>query len=389
MPRLTKHLAILGSTGSIGNQALSVVQSLNKTEAHFVVDALAAGENLDLLAAQAVTFQPKLLAIKKAGDAGRLKKLVGSLWRGEILSDSEGLESVARFASADLVLNGLVGAAGLSPTLVSLYAGKTVCLANKESLVIGGQLVKQALAEGKGKLIPVDSEHSALFQLLDGRKPTEMARLILTASGGPLRTRALEDFPKVTVAEVLKHPTWQMGKRITVDSATLVNKAFEVIEAHWLFDLPYEKIHTLIHPQSLVHGLAELIDGAVLAHVSVTDMKLPIQYALTYPERMPTELPKLDLIKHRFYFDPVGEKRYPAFKTVVEAGKVGGTLPAVVNAADEILVQRFLNGEIRFTEIALGIQEIVSQHNSIANPTLAEILDADRWAREKALLATP
>ncbi|MBI3460867.1 1-deoxy-D-xylulose-5-phosphate reductoisomerase [Candidatus Acetothermia bacterium] len=379
-----KCLAILGSTGSIGCQAFSVIQSLNQPEPRFSVEALAAGENLDLLVAQINAVQPKLVAIKKSSDIARLEKILGREWRGEILVGEDGLQAIAQLPSADLVLNGLVGAAGLSPTLASLYAGKTVALANKESLVIGGHLIKRALSEGNGKLIPVDSEHSALFQLFEGRQFSEIARLVLTASGGPLRTRPLEDFSKVTVAEVLKHPTWQMGKRITVDSATLVNKAFEVIEAHWLFDLPFEKIHTLIHPQSLVHGLVELIDGAVLAHLSVTDMKLPIQYALTYPERMATELPRLDLIKHKLEFDPVGEKRYPAFRTVVEAGKVGGTLPAVVNATDEVLVQRFLNGEIPFTGIAQGIQEIAEQHEPMKNPTLEEILEADRWTRERA-----
>ncbi|MBI1742165.1 1-deoxy-D-xylulose-5-phosphate reductoisomerase [Candidatus Acetothermia bacterium] len=379
-----KRLAILGSTGSIGCQAFSVIQSLNQPEPRFSVEALAAGENLDLLVAQINAVQPKLVAIKKSSDIARLEKILGREWRGEILVGEDGLQAIAQLPSADLVLNGLVGAAGLSPTLASLYAGKTVALANKESLVIGGHLIKRALSEGNGKLIPVDSEHSALFQLFEGRQFSEIARLVLTASGGPLRTRPLEDFSKVTVAEVLKHPTWQMGKRITVDSATLVNKAFEVIEAHWLFDLPFEKIHTLIHPQSLVHGLVELIDGAVLAHLSVTDMKLPIQYALTYPERMATELPRLDLIKHKLEFDPVGEKRYPAFRTVVEAGKVGGTLPAVVNATDEVLVQRFLNGEIPFTGIAQGIQEIAEQHEPMKNPTLEEILEADRWTRERA-----
>jgi 1-deoxy-D-xylulose-5-phosphate reductoisomerase len=359
------------------------VQGLSWTESRFSVEALAAGENLDLLAAQIIQFQPRLVAIKKRSDIGRLRKMLGSAWRGEILAGDEGLEAVAQFPSVDLVLNGMVGAAGLLPTLASLYAGKTVALANKESLVIGGHLVKRALDEKNGKLLPVDSEHSALFQLLDGRKPSEIARLIVTASGGPLRTRPLEDFPKVTVADVLKHPTWKMGKRITVDSATLVNKAFEVIEAHWLFGLPYEKIHVLIHPQSLVHGLVELVDGAVLAHVSVPDMKLPIQYALTYPERRATELSKLDLIKHRLEFDPVGEKRYPAFKTIIEAGKVGGTLPAVVNAADEVLVQRFLNKEIPFTGIAEGIRAMAEQHQPIKNPALKEIGEADRWAREQ------
>jgi 1-deoxy-D-xylulose-5-phosphate reductoisomerase len=379
-----KRLAILGSTGSIGVQALALVEALNRPERPFSVEALAAGENLQWLAAQILVFQPQLVSIKKTSDISRLRQLLGREWRGEMLAGEEGLRAVAQSPSADLVLNGLVGAAGLVPTLASLHAGKTVALANKESLVIGGHLVKRALSEGEGRLIPVDSEPSALFQLLHTREKSEIARLILTASGGPLFKRALEDLPKITVPEVLQHPTWKMGKRITVDSATLVNKAFEVIEAHWLFDLSYEQIDVLIHPQSLVHGLVELVDGAMLAHLSVTDMKLPIQYALTYPQRTQSELPRLDLVKSRLEFAPVGEKRYPAFKTVIEAGKAGGTLPAVVNAADEVLVQRFLNGEISFTQIAEGLRAIAEQHPPIKDPTLEEILAADRWARERA-----
>ncbi len=212
----------------------------------------------------------------------------------------------------------------------------------------------------------------------------EIERVILTASGGPFRTRPLESFDAITVAEALQHPTWQMGKRITIDSATLVNKAFEVIEAHWLFDLPYEKISVLIHPQSVVHGLVELRDGSIVAHLSTTDMKLPIQYALTYPERVPSSGERLDLVKQKVEFAPVGRERYPAFWLVCEAGRRGGTFPAVANAADEVLVQRFLNREISFVGIARGLERVLAEHEGVPNPSVEEILEADRWARARA-----
>ncbi len=424
---IRKRLAILGSTGSIGTQTLAVIEALNRAGQSFSVVALAAGKNIELLAAQAQHFQPALIAIERAKDLGRFRQLVKSLWSGEIVVGGEGLHAVATHPHVDLVVNALVGAAGLIPTLEALKAQKILALANKESLVIGGHLVKKALtpspsplggrgrdilvpplsqedaapkrlgdhrdegaqgsagARGGGpRLIPIDSEHSALFQLVHSLRREEIERVILTASGGPFRTRPLDSFAQITVEEALQHPTWQMGKRITIDSATLVNKAFEVIEAHWLFDLPYEKISVLIHPQSVVHGLVELTDGSIIAQLGPTDMRLPIQYALTYPERVPSAVERLDLVKQRLEFAPVGRERYPAFWLVCEAGRRGGTFPAVANAADEVLVQRFLNTEISFVGIAHGLERVLSEHVSLPDPSVEEILEADRWARQRA-----
>ncbi len=408
---VSRRVSILGSTGSLGTQTLAVIEALNRAGHDLSVVALAAGKNLELLAAQAQHFQPALIAIERAKDLSRLRQLLKATWNGEIVVGGEGLTAAATHPKADLVVNALVGAAGLIPTLEALKAHKTLALANKESLVIGGHLVKaltpaspplsppaplhphpQPLSplreRGAGVracLIPIDSEHSALFQLLQAlRSPDEIARIILTASGGPFRTRPLESFPQITVAEALQHPTWQMGKRITIDSATLVNKAFEVIEAHWLFDLPYEQISVVIHPQSVVHGLVELTDGSILAHLSAPDMKLPIQYALTYPERLASSVERLDLIKQRLEFAPVGRERYPGFWLVCEAGRRGGTYPAVANAADEILVQRFLNKEISFIEIARGLERVLAEHEGVPNPSVEEILEADHWARQRA-----
>lgn len=381
---ITRSVALLGSTGSIGTQTITVIEALNQAGHNFSVVALAAGKNLELLAAQAQRFQPKLLALERAKDLGQLRQLLKTVWSGEIVVGSEGLQAVATFPQADLAVNALVGATGLIPTLEALKANKTLALANKESLVIGGHLVQHILESGSGRLIPVDSEHSALFQLVRSLHPSEIERVILTASGGPFRTRPLDSFSQITVEEALRHPTWQMGKRVTIDSATLVNKAFEVIEAHWLFDLPYEKISVLIHPQSVVHGLVELADGSIMAHLSMTDMKLPIQYALTYPERCPSSVGRLDLVKQRLEFAPVGRERYPAFWLVCEAGQRGGTFPAVANAADEVLVQKFLNKEIAFVEIARKLERVLSEHISVPNPSVEEILEADRWARQRA-----
>ncbi len=396
---ISKRIAILGSTGSIGTQTLAVIEALNRAGHSFSVVALAAGKNLELLAAQAQRFQPELIAIERAKDLGRFRQLVKAFWSGEIVVGGEGLHAAATLPQADLVVNALVGAAGLLPTLEALKANKTLALANKESLVIGGHLVKKSLESGglesldsstldsrlsTPRLIPIDSEHSALLQLLQHRRSAEIARIILTASGGPFRTRPLDSFDAITAAEALQHPTWQMGKRITIDSATLVNKAFEVIEAHWLFNMPYEKISVLIHPQSVVHGLVELADGNIIAHLSATDMKLPIQYALTYPERVPSLGERLDLVKQRLEFAPVGRARYPAFWLMYEAGRHGGTLPAVANAADEVVVQRFLNSEVPFTGIARVLERILSEHSVVSDPSLEQISEADRWARQRA-----
>jgi len=380
---ITRSVALLGSTGSIGTQTLAVIEALNQAGHHFSVVALAAGKNVELLAAQAQRFRPALIAIERAKDLGRLRQLLRAFWSGEIVVGGEGLQAVATSPKADLIVNALVGAPGLIPTLEALKAKKTVALANKESLVIGGHLVRRIVETPP--LIPLDSEHSAIFQIIENlRQPSEIERIILTASGGPFRTRPLDSFDTITVAQALQHPTWQMGKRITIDSATLVNKAFEVIEAHWLFDLLYEKISVLIHPQSVVHGLVELIDGTLLAHLSATDMKLPIQYALTHPERLRSSVERLDLVKQKLEFAPVGRERYPAFWLVCEAGQRGGTFPAVANAADEALVQKFLNREISFVGIARGLERVLSEHEGVADPTLEEILEADRWARQRA-----
>ncbi len=393
MPVISKRLALLGSTGSIGTQTLAVIEGLNRAGHNLSVVALAAGKNLELLAAQAQRFQPELIAIERAKDVGRLRQLLKTFWNGEIAVGGEGLQAVATHPKADLVVNALVGAVGLIPTLEALKAKKIVALANKESLVIGGHLVHASLdlhlrpgegVQSRRSLVPIDSEHSALFQLLQPLRQDEIERIILTASGGPFRTRPLDSFAHITVEEALRHPTWQMGKRVTIDSATLVNKAFEVIEAHWLFDLPYEKISVLIHPQSVVHGLVELTDGSLLAHVSTTDMKLPIQYALTYPERIASSVERLDLVKQRLEFAPVGRERYPAFWLVCEAGRRGGTFPAVANAADEVLVQKFLNNEISFLGIARGLERVLAEHEGVPDPDVEEIFAADRWARQRA-----
>ncbi|MCS6936372.1 MAG: 1-deoxy-D-xylulose-5-phosphate reductoisomerase [Candidatus Bipolaricaulota bacterium] len=382
---MTRRIALLGSTGSIGTQTLAVIEDLHRAGHRFSVIALAAGKNLELLAAQVQRFQPKLVVIEQTRDLNRLGRLLRPYWSGELLAGGEGLHAAVTHPDVDLVVNALVGAAGLIPTLEALRANKIVALANKESLVIGGHLIKSS----RVSIIPIDSEHSALFQLVRSLRPSEIERVILTASGGPFRTRPLDSFAQITIDEALQHPTWRMGKRITIDSATLVNKAFEVIEAHWLFDLPYEKISVLIHPQSAIHGLVELTDGSLLAHLSTTDMKLPIQYALTYPERVPSSVERLDLVKQRLEFAPVGRERYPAFWTVLEAGRRGGTYPAVANAADEVLVQRFLNNEIAFTQIAQGLETILAEHQPVQNPSLEEIWEADRWARERAGKLSP
>jgi len=383
---ITRSVALLGSTGSIGTQTLAVIEALNQQGHNFSVVALGAGKNIELLAAQALRFQPALIAIERAKDISYLKDLVKTDWSGEIVVGEEGLLAVATHPQADLVVNALVGITGLIPTLEALKAHKIVALANKESLVVGGHLAAERQGvQSRRSLVPIDSEHSAIFQIIENlRQPSEIERIILTASGGPFRTRPLESFDTITVAEALQHPTWQMGKRVTIDSATLVNKAFEVIEAHWLFDLPYEKISVLIHPQSVVHGLVELIDGTILAHLSTTDMRLPIQYALTYPERERSSVERLDLVKQKLEFAPVGRERYPAFWLVCEAGRRGGTFPAVANAADEVLVQRFLNREISFVGIARVLEQVLAEHESVAEPTIEEIFEADRWARRRA-----
>jgi len=382
---VTKRICLLGSTGSIGTQTLEVVQALNQSprELRFEIVALAAGENLARLTQQIRQFHPKWVGLKREAHRDELQRRLGSLANKiQLVVGDGGLRNLVTESKADLVVNGLIGAVGLVPTLAALEAGIDVALANKESLVIGGHLVKEALEQGGAKIIPVDSEHSALFQILQCRERKEISRIVLTASGGALRDWPLERLDRVTPQDVLKHPTWRMGKRITVDSATLVNKAFEVMEAHWLFDFSFERMDVVIHPQSVVHGLVELCDGSLLAHWSVPDMRGPIQYALSYPERAHRCMKRLGWSSLRLEFFRLDEERYPAFGIVVEAGRKGGTFPAVANAADEVAVERFLKGEIPFTQIAVILEKVLDTHKSLANPDVEAVLEADQWARD-------
>jgi len=370
------RVAVLGSTGSIGLQALEEIQ---RFPGRFELVALAAGRNVELLAQQARTFGVRELCVAEEADAVKLQKLVPG---ARVRFGPQGLAELAALPHVDLVLNAVVGAVGIFPTLSALRAGKRLALANKESLVVAGELVMQA-RQYPDQIVPVDSEHAALWQLFQGVRREEVARAWITASGGPFRHRSEEELKDVTPEEALNHPTWRMGPRITVDSATLVNKAFEVIEAHHLFALPWDRIGVLLHPESKVHALLELVDGSILAQLAYPDMRLPIRAALTYPERLPPAIP-LPLAPLTLVFQEVPRDRYPAFWLVLRAGQEGGTFPAVANAADEVLVAAFLAKKIPFTAIAAGLEHVLSRHTRAVASSLEEVLTADRWAREEA-----
>ncbi|MCD5416548.1 1-deoxy-D-xylulose-5-phosphate reductoisomerase [Candidatus Bipolaricaulota bacterium] len=385
-----RRVVILGSTGSIGVQTLDVIERLNRKTHLFSVIGLSAGKNVDLLAEQIRRFSPIAVSIEDEEGAEELHRHFQTI---EILVGEEGLSELARLKRADLIVNALVGAVGLAPTLAALSLGRTVALANKESLVIGGELVTASLHEDGGTLLPIDSEHNALLQCLRAGKISEVKQVVITASGGPFLRRPIEELAHVRPEEALSHPNWAMGSRITIDSATMVNKGFEVIEAHHLFSLPYKQIDVIIHPGSHVHSLVEYKDGSILAELAASDMRIPIQYALTHPERIDTGLPRLNLdITAPLKFEPLDPGRFPAFTTVLHAAKEGGTAPAAINAADEILVKRFLTGEIPFTGIAAGLEVILNrwvalkgspdeEHGKISLQTIRSI---DRWARSEA-----
>jgi 1-deoxy-D-xylulose-5-phosphate reductoisomerase len=378
---MSRRVAILGSTGSVGTQTLDVIRSLNKNEHSFEVVALSAGKNIELLTQQINEFSPGWVTLQDESVSAKIKKRHQGIYT---YSGIPGIQALLKECKADLVVNALVGAAGLIPTLTAIELGIDVALANKESLVIGGHLVQKALQFSHAKLIPVDSEHSAIFQLLEKINHAEISRILLTASGGALRDWPLDKLDKVTPEDVLQHPTWQMGRRITIDSATLVNKAFEIIEAHWLFNLTWEKIDVLMHPQSIIHGLIEFCDGSLWAQLGAPDMRIPIQYALTYPERQGSSYEKLDWTKLDLQFSQLDRKRYLAFEIVVEAGRIGGTAPAAINAADEVAVERFLSGEIPYSFINKILKTTLERHALIKNPDLAQILEADWMTREFA-----
>ena len=364
-----KQVAVLGSTGSIGRQTLEVINALPH---RFSVIGLAAGHNTDLLAEQINQFKPRL--VHSQG------KISLTSAKYEVLS----LEEIASHPEVDIVVIATSGKWGLKPTLAAVKAGKRLALANKESLVMAGEIITREAKLNKAQIIPVDSEHSAIFQCLEGEKQ-KAARIILTASGGPFLGYSPAQLAKVTLEQALKHPSWRMGKKVTIDSATLMNKGLEVIEARWLFDTPLENISILIHPQSIIHSMVEFVDGSVKAQLSQPDMRLPIQYALSYPERLANpNLPRLDWGKIKeLNFAPPDFDRFPCPKLAIEAGKKGMTYPAVLCATDETAVELFLSKRIKFTDIPNLVRQALEEHKPTTHPTLEEILAADAQAREK------
>ncbi len=377
-----KSLAILGSTGSIGVSTLEIVAAHPE---RFRVVALTAGRNLDLLEQQVRAFRPEYVAVPATGDAAALKARLGDA-APHVLAGCDGLIACAAQSGAQLVVSAIVGAAGLEPTLAAIEAGIDVALANKETLVAAGDVVMSAVARKGIYLFPVDSEHSAIFQSLAGHRKDDVRRLILTASGGPFRNRSLAELEQVVPADALTHPNWNMGRKITIDSATMMNKGLEVIEAHWLFDLPAEKIAVHIHPESIVHSMVEYVDGAVIAQLGIPDMKTPIALALSWPERLPLDLPPLDLCRlGRLHFSEPDTERFPCLALAYRALTSGGTAPAALNAANEVAVEAFLDNRLGFTDIPRIIEAVLDRHEISAADSLAAVLSADAAARAAAV----
>ncbi len=377
-----KQVAILGSTGSIGRNALRVIERLSGA---FSVAALGAGSNITLLAEQIERYRPRVVSVADEESAEKLRyelKARNVLSLPKIGAGVDGLSEVATCDGVEIVIGAVVGALGLLPTYRALEMGRRVALANKETLVVAGELMTQAAARSGAELLPVDSEHNALHQCLRGEHHHEVKRLILTASGGPFRTASLEEIEQATPEQALKHPTWRMGDKITIDSATLMNKGLEVIEAHWLFGRSADEISIVIHPQSVVHSMVELIDGSIIAQMGVTDMRHAIQYALTYPARYRTELPPLELtaLSRLEFYEPDTE-RFPCITLAYEALRAGGTMPAVMNAANEVAVAAFLDGRIKFGQIPRLIRAACVAHTPQPATSLETVLAADKWAR--------
>lgn len=378
-----KRIAVLGSTGSIGRSALDVAASMPDD---VEVVALAAGRNGELLAEQARRFRPRFVALYDEKQAAGLEAALAPLGC-EFGAGVEAVKTAAAHPDVDVVVSALVGFAGLAPTLAALEAGHDVALANKESLVAGGRLVEAALARRGATLFPLDSEHAALSQCLEGRDPGDVKRLVLTASGGPFWRRSREEAAAATPGEALAHPVWNMGAKISIDSATLMNKGLEVLEAHWLFHMPWEKIDVVIHPQSIVHSLVEMMDGSYLAQLAAADMRLPIQYALTWPRRRTLKVAAkpLDIAAAgTLEFAPLDPGRFPCFELALAAGRAGGVRPAVMSAANEIAVARFLDAGISFGAIAAVIEETLADAPAGAGESFEEVAEADAWARARA-----
>lgn len=377
---MKKRISVLGSTGSIGRQTLEVVDMFPEM---FEVVGLAAGTNFDLLVRQAQKYRPAIVSIAEKNNVSAVRAMLP-----DEISVSTGLEGMIEVAVAegvDIVVTSVTGTLGLIPTVEAVKAGKNIALANKETLVAAGELVK-TLADAKGvSLLPVDSEHSAVFQCLIGENRQDINKLILTASGGPFFNKSREELLHVTLEDALKHPNWSMGRKITVDSATMMNKGLEVIEAHWLFGIELERIEVLVHPQSIIHSMVEFADGSVKAQLGLPDMRLPIQYALSYPRRISNDFPRLDLLSvGKLTFDEPRTKDFPCLELAYEAGRQGGTMPAVMNAANEKAVAMFLEGQIGFLGIPSLIEKVMVNHRPVPGPDLATVLESDQWAREEA-----
>jgi len=377
-----RSLAILGSTGSIGTQALDVVR---RSPDKFRVVALGAGSSHELLVGQVREFMPPLVAIADEEAAAQLKANIGSLRDVEIIAGPEAMEMLARESEADMVLNALVGAIGLTPSLAALQSGKMLALANKESLVVGGELIMDLVKGEPDRLVPVDSEHSALAQCLRGERRDDLKRVIVTASGGPFRGWTREELSRASVKEALAHPTWSMGPKITIDSATLMNKGLEVIEAHYLFGLDYNLIDVVVHPESIIHGIAEFADGSMIAQLAAHDMRLPIQLALAFPDRLGTGIKGLNLAKlGKLSFEELDRAAFPSVGLAYRAGRLGSTYPAALNASNEVAVMAFLEGKLRLVQIPEVVAAALDEHTPAAVVSEVALARADRWARTRA-----
>lgn len=374
---MVNRISILGSTGSIGVQTLDVARNLN-----IKVDGLAANKNIDLLEKQAREFQPKIVAVKDEERARILRDRLSDT-DCKVVGGVEGLKMVASIETVETVVTSIVGIAGLIPTMEAIKHKKNIALANKETLVTAGHIVMSEVARMGVKILPVDSEHSAVFQSLMGNNKKDVAKIILTASGGPFRGRKKEELRNVTLREALNHPNWSMGSKITIDSATMMNKGLEVIEAHWLFEIPQDDIEVLVHPQSIIHSMVEYKDGSIIAQLGSPDMRLPIQFALTYPDRKQNNFSKLDIVKiGSLTFEAPDLEAFPCLGLAFEALRAGGTMPAVLNAANEKAVGLFLQEKIRFLDIPEIIEKVMGRHSVKPDPDIDDIIDVDLWARK-------
>lgn len=379
---MKKKLSILGSTGSIGVSTLDVVRQHPE---RYEVVALSAGRNVDILAEQIKRYKPTVVSVQSASDVDALAAKIKGM-RCEIVHGDAGAIQVASHPDADTVVSAMVGAVGLKPTYSAICAGKNVALANKETLVMAGECMTAAVKQYGATLLPIDSEHSAILQCMQGQARERISRIILTASGGPFRTRPAETFSQITKAEALKHPNWSMGAKITIDSASMMNKGLEFIEAMWLFDLPPSQIDIAVHPQSIIHSMVEYCDGAIIAQLSNPDMRGPIAYALAYPDRTTSGIPQLDFkTLSQLNFEIADEAKFPALRLARAAATTGGTLPAVMNAANEIAVAAFLNDQISFVRIPEIVEKTMQQHNTAPCKSIDAAVAADAWARKAAL----